>query len=577
MPNFIRTKQIDQADLSGFFIDTIGSQSGLLLEYISGVTLNETVLLTGNQRISGVKTFANNLNVSGDLTVAGTLRYNEIIDTTVTGNLSGYTGVFQQVYADNLVYNTGNQTISGDKIFKNKIRIGDSQNAIYSDDDSNLIISGLDDTPRGMKFILANNEKQTSITFDPDYHGLVFNGDSYDFINQRPVVEISSPFSRRPVALLDEVVLNTGNQTISGVKTFTTGIVAPNIVYNTGNQNISGQKRFVDQDIVMYPGYNPGSNPSIFIASHPANTTRFKSVSEYRTNVYPNPNFYYSGIGAASGTEIYYNTGTSRWWYILNNGLLDASPIVTANWDATLLPLTNWSGGNVKIYPTYSHNTSHHANGNDAINPILIDAIATTGGNQTISGVKTFATGVIISGDLQVSGTGIFNAIDLNSVDIISLSGVDVTITSGLVVLTNPVSAPNLVYNTGNQNISGVKTFNNSGIFTSGLDLNNSNLINATPQLVNETTNFIISGNDNGRVILANHSTNEITGTIVSGNPIGFNTSIIQINSGIFITGSGNGITINSFGGYYRTAGKFATVSLLHTGNNGYIMYGNTI
>jgi len=424
----------------------------------------------------------------------------------------------------------------------------------------------------------------------------------------------------------------------------------------------------------MYPGYNPGSNPSIFIASHPANTSRFKSVSEYRTNVYPNPNFYYSGIGAASGTEIYYNTGTSRWWYILNNGLLDASPIVTANWDATLLPLTNWSGGNVKIYPTYSHNTSHHANGNDAINPILIDAIATTGGNQTISGNKIFKNNIqigdsqnaiysdgdnnlIISGyqstlrtlkliaaggiydtyitfgpgsdglvfnspdyffrdkrpevrtsspfssrpvalldevvlntgnqtisgvktfanNLQVSGTGIFNAIDLNSVDIISLSGVDVTITSGLVVLTNPVSAPNLVYNTGNQNISGVKTFNNSGIFTSGLDLNNSNLINATPQLVNETTNFIISGNDNGRVILANHSTNEITGRIVSGNPIGFNTSIIQINSGIFITGSGNGITINSFGGYYRTAGKFATVSLLHTGNNGYIMYGNTI
>ena len=204
-------------------------------------------------------------------------------------------------------------------------------------------------------------------------------------------------------------------------------------------------------------------------------------------------------------------------------------------------------------------------------NEVIAPNLVYNTGNQNISGVKTFAN------NIQVSGTGIFNAIDLNSVDIISLSGVDVTITSGLVVLTNPVSAPNLVYNTGNQNISGVKTFNNSGIFTSGLDLNNSNLINATPQLVNETTNFIISGNDNGRVILANHSTNEITGRIVSGNPIGFNTSIIQINSGIFITGSGNGITINSFGGYYRTAGKFATVSLLHTGNNGYIMYGNTI
>jgi hypothetical protein len=74
-------------------------------------------------------------------------------------------------------------------------------------------------------------------------------------------------------------------------------------------------------------------------------------------------------------------------------------------------------------------------------------------GNQTISGVKTFAN------NLQVSGIGIFNALDLNNIDSLSLSGVDITITSGAVTLTNPVSAPNLVYNTGNQTISGVKTF----------------------------------------------------------------------------------------------------------------------
>jgi len=80
-------------------------------------------------------------------------------------------------------------------------------------------------------------------------------------------------------------------------------------------------------------------------------------------------------------------------------------------------------------------------------------------GNQTISGVKTFTSGVIMSGNIQVSGTGIFNALDLNNIDNLNLSGVDITVTSGVVTLTNPVSAPNLVYNTGNQTISGVKTF----------------------------------------------------------------------------------------------------------------------
>lgn len=127
MPNYIRVKQINQGELTGFFVDSISSESGLLLAFASGaaygvasgIILNETVLLTGNQNVSGNKTFLNNLNVSGDVTIAGTLRYNEIIDTTVTGNISGYTGIFEQVYADNLVYNTGNQNISGNKTFLN--------------------------------------------------------------------------------------------------------------------------------------------------------------------------------------------------------------------------------------------------------------------------------------------------------------------------------------------------------------------------------------------------------------------------------------------------------------------------
>ena len=40
-------------------------------------------------------------------------------------------------------------------------------------------------------------------------------------------------------------ITDQGNQIISGLKTFATGIVAPNIVYNTGNQTISGTKTFI--------------------------------------------------------------------------------------------------------------------------------------------------------------------------------------------------------------------------------------------------------------------------------------------------------------------------------------------
>lgn len=137
-------------------------------------------------------------------------------------------------------------------------------------------------------------------------------------------------------------------------------------------------------------------------------------------------------------------------------------------------------------------------------------------------------------------------------------------------------SVPSRFYVSGDSLLQGNLTTSGSGTFTSGLDLNNSNLINATPQIINLSSNFNISGNYNSRMIMVNSAT-EVTGSIISGNALGFNAGITQIGAGkIFITGSGIGITIGSYNNQYRTAGQFATASVLHTGNNGYVMYGNT-
>ena len=51
-----------------------------------------------------------------------------------------------------------------------------------------------------------------------------------------------------------QFVNTTGNQTISGIKTFATGIFAPNLVYNTGNQTISGVKTFASRPTVNGSG-----------------------------------------------------------------------------------------------------------------------------------------------------------------------------------------------------------------------------------------------------------------------------------------------------------------------------------
>ena len=128
----------------------------------------------------------------------------------------------------------------------------------------------------------------------------------------------------------------------------------------------------------------------------------------------------------------------------------------------------------------------------------------------------------------------------------------------------------------------------NGGIFLTGsnitlspsplpgrVDFCDSNLVNATPNILNVNTNFSIGAGYNSRVVLAN-SGSMLTGTINLGNPTGFNTSIIQIGAGqVQITGSA-GVIINSYNNQFKTAAQYATISLLHSGNNGYIMYGNT-
>lgn len=128
----------------------------------------------------------------------------------------------------------------------------------------------------------------------------------------------------------------------------------------------------------------------------------------------------------------------------------------------------------------------------------------------------------------------------------------------------------------------------NGGIFLTGsnitlspsplpgiVDFCDSNLINATPNILNVNSNFSIGAGYNSRVVLAN-SGSMLTGTISLGNPTGFNSSVIQIGVGqVQITGAA-GVIIQTYNNQFKTAGQYATISLLHSGNNGYIMYGNT-
>jgi len=115
MPNYIRVKQIDQPELTGFFVDSISSQSGLLINIASGVVSNQAVSLTGDQTISGLKNFSFRPNVNG----TGIL-------------LSGEAG--SMLLPTTVLYTSGNQIKSG------RLIIGDSQDGVV-DPNSNYTLS----------------------------------------------------------------------------------------------------------------------------------------------------------------------------------------------------------------------------------------------------------------------------------------------------------------------------------------------------------------------------------------------------------------------------------------------------
>jgi hypothetical protein len=77
--------------------------------FITGI--QNLVYTTGDQNISGIKTFANSITVLGDFAVSGTTYINEVIDVTTTGVISGVSGVFQNLTANNILYSQTNSYI----------------------------------------------------------------------------------------------------------------------------------------------------------------------------------------------------------------------------------------------------------------------------------------------------------------------------------------------------------------------------------------------------------------------------------------------------------------------------------
>jgi hypothetical protein len=273
-------------------------------------------------------------------------------------------------------------------------------------------------------------------------------------------------------------ITDQGNQTISGIKTFATGIVAPNIVYNTGNQTISGDKNFLDNinvsgsgifnaldlnnvDILTLSGVDVSiTNGNIILTNRPTvNGTGVLLSGEASTNIIlPQSIIYSTGQQIISGNKIFVSGATFSGQ---NINIIDASLNLSGVGDMTFSQ-TNINFINAPVYisgtnlrvsgdiSAYNIYTTGNLNVRGNINN---SALVYNTGNQNINGLKIFGSNTFFSNDaniaqnLRVTGSSYFN-------DNLYLTG---NLTVG-----GSINNPNLVLTKSKQIISGEKTFANN-------------------------------------------------------------------------------------------------------------------
>ena len=191
---------------------------------------------------------------------------------------------------------------------------------------------------------------------------------------------------------------------ISRTGVFSNEVIAPNLVYNTGNQTISGIKTFAENTTFGDTGQGD-----------------FLVISGNNFTVYGSGNFT-SGL-FVSGSPVL--TGSSTLYATTANLALTGSTLT--NDIVSLSGLFTGFTGNLDTTFASDIQLANTGSTLDTKINTLSGSSVLLYGDQNISGNKTFVN------NINVSGTGTFNAIDLNNIDNLSLSGIDISITGSTV------------------------------------------------------------------------------------------------------------------------------------------------
>ena len=102
-----------------------------------------------------------------------------------------------------------------------------------------------------------------------------------------------------------------------------------------------------------------------------------------------------------------------------------------------------------------------------------------------------------------------------------------------------------------------------------------------TLNIVDITSDYLISSSDNGKVLRFNIAAGSKTLTIPSGLPVGFNFIVTQENVGQVTWVADTGVQIKNVNGHTQSIGNGAVLSFIHTANNvfveTYVVSGDTI
>jgi hypothetical protein len=552
-----------------FKAKTLVGKSGIFSQEVIAPNL---VYNTGNQTINGNKTFVNNLEVQGtgilnalDLSNISEFDFSGTNISLINGNVNISGGTLYisgnpvlTILPNTIVYTTGDQYISGSKIFgKNNKIISGNQNLILGGENNcisgnySIIGGGFNHQIRSDYGVILGG---VGAQVTNSYGNIIGSLGGYANGNKSIVIGGNYSNANGNESIIIGGYLNNTNAFGSFVFGGTYNCIRStssysNIIGGTTNE-ITGSSSMYSNIIGGGSNKITDSNRSAIIAGNSnklinadcssivggaenkiSGSLSFVGGGYYNYNCsqmsfigagYNNCNFGgTSFIGGGYGNEIKYGSDTSSIMGGFRNKISGVYSIIGGGAFNEVLASNSYIVGGCCSIIAPDHNGS---------------AILGDGQNRqhNSSGAYTltidFASGVYFAKP-NIFGKVSFNSpIDLNNIDILSLSGVDISITSGNIVLTNrptvngiPVllsgeaaSLPTaIVYTTGNQTIAGTKTFSANTYFQNDIIVTGNIRGSGTAYFsdnLNIANNLNVSGNINNPTLVLTKGKQTISG-----------------------------------------------------------------